>query len=314
MTTPTRKIVAIVMALSAWVAGMLAGAVGGAAPAQARPTFVIGKAHAGYLPIADPERPIFLLLIGSDARVGTPVEEGIADSLHILGINVAANRATLYGIPRDSYVPLASGGTGKINSSLPAGGPQATVETVENLSGIPIDYYVLTGFDELIRFVDDIGGAQIDNPFGFTGHSNTYPKGEQTLDGKAALGFARERYALPSGDFHRSWNQGVLLQGLLQQFRGEFGADQAALYEWLGAGLREVQTELPTHEVIDLAFAVSRMRTARVTNLVAVGTIGTAGGASMVNLSSENDALWSDMGQDGFILQRDIPPDAQPAL
>ena len=55
------------------------------------------------------------------------VERGCADSIHILGINPAKHRATLYGFPRDSYVPLSTGGTNKINAAMPQGGPEAMV-------------------------------------------------------------------------------------------------------------------------------------------------------------------------------------------
>ena len=185
---------------------------------------------------------------------------------------------------------------------------------MENLTGITLDYYVLTGFREFTNFINDIGGVTVDNPFAFAGQNRSWPVGEQTLDGASALAFSRERKSLPRGDFHRSWNQGVVLQGLLQQFRGEFTKDRAALYSWLGDGLREVHTELPIQETIDLAMAVSRMRETRVTNLVALGTTATTNGSSVVMLSSANDALWNDMAQDGFILERDIPADAQPGL
>ena len=239
----TRRIIAGALALTAWVGGTVAGALGGTAPAIARPTFQIGRAHGAYLPITDPERPIFLLLIGSDARPGTSLEEGLADSLHILGINVAAKRATLYGLPRDSYVPIASGGSNKINTAMSAGGPENQVATVEALTGIPIDYWVVTGFTEFSNFVRSIDGVTVQNPYAFSGSNKSYPAGEIVLDGPDALSFARERKGLPSGDFHRSWNQGLILEGFLQQFRGDFGKDQAATYEWLGSGLQQTDTD-----------------------------------------------------------------------
>ena len=50
----------------------------------------------------------------------------------------------------------------------------------------------------------------------------------------------------------------------------------------------------------------------RATNLVAVGGIGTAGGASIVNLPSPHP-VFEDIASDGFILPKDIPADAEPA-
>jgi len=310
----TRRILAATLALTAWIGGTVAGALGGTTPAIARPTFQIGRANGSYLPITDPERPIFILLIGSDARPGTSLEEGLADSLHILGINVAAKRATLYGLPRDSYVPIASGGTNKINTAMSVGGPDNQVATVENLTGIPIDYWVVTGFNEFSNFIRQIDGVTVQNPYSFSGSNKSYPSGEITLSGPDALSFARERKGLPTGDFHRSWNQGLILEGLLQQFRGDFGKDQASTYQWLGSGLQQTDTTVPMQEILDLTFAVTQLRPTRVTNLVATGTTATVNGTSVVNLSSENQALWADMGKDGFILEKDIPANAQPGL
>jgi hypothetical protein len=50
-----------------------------------------------------------------------------------------------------------------------------------------------------------------------------------------------------------------------------------------------------------------------VTNLVALGTSAMQGTQSIVNLSPENQALWQDMNQDGYILSKDIPKEATPA-
>ena len=49
------------------------------------------------------------------------------------------------------------------------------------------------------------------------------------------------------------------------------------------------------------------------TNLVALGTSAMQGTQSIVNLSPENQALWQDMAQDGYILKKAIPKDATPA-
>ena len=64
------------------------------------------------------------------------MNRGRSDSIHILGINPAQHRATIYGIPRDSWVTVSTGGTNKINAAMPVGGPEATVATVEQLTGI----------------------------------------------------------------------------------------------------------------------------------------------------------------------------------
>ena len=137
------------------------------------------------------------------------MEEGLCDSIHILGINPRARRATLVGIPRDSYVPIASGGTNKINVALSQGGPEGMVATVENLTGVTFDYYVLTGFDGMTQIFDALGGLRIDVPYSFEGYEGTdFTEGRTTMTGAETLEYSRTRKSLSHGDFDRSMNQG----------------------------------------------------------------------------------------------------------
>jgi LCP family protein required for cell wall assembly len=309
----TKKLLAIVLGLSAWIGGTMAATVGTAGTAAAQPMFVLERAHADYTPSLDGNDPIFILLMGSDSRPGTPLEKGRADSLHVLGINPAEHRATLFGIPRDSFVNLTTGGTNKINAAMEAGGPDAEVATVEAVTGIQFDYYVLTGFNEVINAVDKIGGLAINVPYTVVGYDQTFSEGAQRMTGSQVLGYSRTRHSLPLGDFDRSLNQGVVLKAALTQFRAQYAKDPSSMYTWLGAGLRNVQTSVPVDELIKLAGLSSDLPSARVTNLVAMGTSGMVGSQSVVHLSDANQALWQDMAADGYILEKDIPAAAQPA-
>lgn len=307
-----RRILAAVTAIAAGVAG-LGVATLQATPAASAPLLQIGDAHAEFGPTLRGDRPIFILILGSDSRPGTPLERGLCDSIHILGINPKARRATLVGIPRDSYVPIATGGTNKINVALAQGGPEGMVETVENLSGVTFDYYVLTGFDGMKRIFEALGGLKIDVPYAFEGHEGTpFAEGRQTLSGPETLEFSRTRKSLSHGDFDRSMNQGRVLLAALSQFKTQWRRDPAALFRWLAVGSRNVSTDVPLQELLDLAFESSRIKPKRITNLVAVGGIGSAGGMSVVNLPSPHP-VFQDVAADGYVLPEDIPADAAPA-
>jgi polyisoprenyl-teichoic acid--peptidoglycan teichoic acid transferase len=299
-----RRLLAVTMALSAWVGGTVLGSIGAAPPASGGTLMKVGRAHAEFAPTLDGKEPIFILILGSDARPGTPVERGLADSIHILGINPAKGRATLLGFPRDSYVALAGGGSGKINSAMPRGGPQAMVATVENLTGIQLDYWALTGFGGLSRAVEQIGGLTINLPTQLVGYDTIYPAGKQRLAGRDALQVARTRKSLPNGDFGRSENQQRLMIAALAQFRTEFAKDPNRLFAWLAAGLRNVETSLSISELTELAFTAMSIKPRNVTNVVAPGSVGTAGGMSIVNLSSSAQGLYTDLKADGYILKK----------
>jgi LCP family protein required for cell wall assembly len=303
-----RRVLAVTMALTAWVAGTLTGSLG-TAPATGMPMLQVGRAHAEFQPTLTGSDPIFVLVLGSDAREGTPLDGGLADSIHLLGINPAAGRATLFGIPRDAWVPLASGGTNKINAAMPAGGVEAQIATVEQLTGIAFDYYALTGFDGFIDAVSGIGGISVDVPYTVEGYATTFPPGEQELRGSQALDFARTRKSLPRGDFDRSLHQGLLMVSALEQFRAEYTKNAARMFTWIGSGLRNVSTDLSVDELTRLANLSLEVKPVNVTNLVATGTVGNEGGMSVVYLSDENQALWADMAADGYILPKAISPE-----
>jgi polyisoprenyl-teichoic acid--peptidoglycan teichoic acid transferase len=284
-----------------------------ATPAASAPLLQVGDAHAEFGPALRGNRPIFILILGSDSRPGTPLERGLCDSIHILGINPRAKRATLVGIPRDAYVPIAAGGSNKINVALAQGGPQGMVETVENLTGVTFDYYVLTGFEGIKRIFEALGGLKIDVPYAFEGHEGTpFSQGRQTLSGRETLEFSRTRKSLSHGDFDRSMNQGRVLLAALSQFRMEWRREPAALFRWIAVGSRNVSTDVPLQELLDLAFTSSQIKPARITNLVAVGGIGSAGGMSIVSLPSPHP-VFQDVAADGYVLPEDIPADAAPA-
>jgi LCP family protein required for cell wall assembly len=273
----------------------------------------IGQAHARFGPALQGDKPIFILIIGSDSRPGTPMDKGLCDSIHILGINPKEKRATLVGIPRDSYVSIASGGTNKINVALSQGGTEGMIATVENLTGVTFDYYVLTGFDGMRHIFDALGGLQIDIPYSFQGYEHTsFKEGRTTINGKEALEFSRTRKSLSHGDFDRSMNQGRVLLAAFSQFRAEFREDPVALFRWIAVGMRNVSTDIPLHELFTLAFTSWKIKPGRLTNLVAVGSIGTsASGQSIVTIPSPN-AVFQDVAADGFVLPEDIPTEAAP--
>ena len=72
----TKKILAIVLGLSAWIGGTVAASLGQTGTAAAQTLFKIERAHADYTPTLDGSEPIFVLLLGSDARPGEQMNRG----------------------------------------------------------------------------------------------------------------------------------------------------------------------------------------------------------------------------------------------
>jgi polyisoprenyl-teichoic acid--peptidoglycan teichoic acid transferase len=290
--------------LAAVVAAAAGGPPGGTPRAEAAPLFQVGRAHgAEHLPALDGSRPIFVLVLGSDARPGETIARARADSIHLIGINPRRGAASVLGFPRDSWVPIPGFGSGKINSAMVYGGPELMVRTVEALTGIKIDYYLLTSFGGLRSMVDAVGGITVDVPYAMSDHFSgaNFRPGRQRLSGKEALALSRNRKDTPNGDFSRSHNQGLLILSALGQFRREFREDPARVLVWIGGGLRNLRTDVPISELLDLAFTVSKIPVGKVHNRVVPGGTGFVGSSSVVFLSGSAGAIYSKLRGDGLL-------------
>jgi LCP family protein required for cell wall assembly len=257
--------------------------------------------QAVFRPPLPSGKPLFILAIGSDARPRHSLTRSLADSLHIIGVNPRTGVASILGIPRDSYVTIPGAGTRKINASLFHGGPELTVKTVERLSGIKIDAYLLVGFEGFRRMVSEVGGVEMVIPQAMNDAASGahFRPGRTRLDGPEALAFSRDRHDVRGGDFGRSLNQGRLLIAALREFREDFRKDPTSAFHWLLVGAKYLRTDLTFEEMVDLAFAALAID--KVKNRVVSGGGGFAGGASIVRLSGGAQAMFRDLRRDGTI-------------
>ncbi|HXF56294.1 MAG TPA: LCP family protein [Actinomycetota bacterium] len=271
---------------------------------RALPLLAVGTTHRdSYLPVLDRRRPLFVLVLGSDARPGEPVARLRADSIHLIGVDVRHRRATVLGFPRDAWVEVPGYGRTKINNGMVLGGPELMVRTVERLTGIRIDFWVLTSFQGLVRMVDAVGPleVEVDRPMFDRFSGTNFSPGRHRLSGREALAFARDRHSPQGGDLGRSLNQGKLMIAALRKLRADFRRHPALLFSWLAAGWRNVQTDLPPATLLELALTAASIPPARVSNLVVPATVGTAGAASVVFLSPGAASIYRDLRADGVV-------------
>ena len=168
-----------------------------------------------------PTDPIYVLLIGSDTREGTAFYTGRnadsaaaddrADVMTLMRVDPATQTITLVTIPRDT---LQVGTRTKLNDSLLGGHPERTVQEVEKITGVDIDYYMVSTFMTFEMLVDDLGGVDVDVPKTIqfadpiTADMVTVKEGKnQHLNGSEALVLARVRKAYgEAGDMMRQQN------------------------------------------------------------------------------------------------------------
>jgi LCP family protein required for cell wall assembly len=153
-----------------------------------------------------------VVLLGSDAR-GDEVSR--SDT-----IVVTKAGGGMLAVPRDTLVDIPGVGKDKVNAAYADGGPELTVETLENLTGLRLNDYVVVNFGGVEEIVDAMGGItlEVDNPIhvGIDGRRVSIPAGTQELDGLQALAFVRYRGG-PTADIGRIGRQQKFLRELASQ-------------------------------------------------------------------------------------------------
>jgi polyisoprenyl-teichoic acid--peptidoglycan teichoic acid transferase len=249
-----------------------------------------------------PTSLVWVLAIGSDARPGGDMRKSNGDSIHLIGVDPQTGVGTVVGFPRDSWVKIPGHGTGKINSALAMGGPTLMAETVRQLTGLPVDYYVLTAFEGFQKIVDEVGGVhvQVDKKMNDKYSGARFDPGWHDMSGGEALAYSRDRHDVANGDFTRSLHQGNVMLSGLAKLRAEVG-DDAGLQRWIGVLLRHADLDSPPQQLLPLAALARRLDPAKVTNVVVPGRVGTAGAASVVYLTDDARKLFLDLRPDAAI-------------
>jgi LCP family protein required for cell wall assembly len=194
------------------------------------------QSEAGPTPVPwDGKSRVNILLMGYDYR---DYEAGSwpprTDTMILLTIDPSTATAGMLSIPRDLWVQIrnfgSDNGYNKINTAfyygelyhLPGGGAGLAMETIENLLGVPINYYVVMNFDSFVKIIDDIGGVVVTpsvdtvvQPIGSNTYKQTLKAGvTYTLPGDLALSYVRNRDSLPGNDFDRSKNQQAVIMAV----------------------------------------------------------------------------------------------------
>lgn len=268
------------------------------APSEAA-TVLVGRVHSDYTPT---KGKIFVLVIGSDARFGNPAKGVNADAIHIVGINTDTGKGGILNFPRDSYVPIPGLGSRKINEAFLAGGPQLLAQTLENLTGIRLDYWVLAGFDGFRDLIFDIGGGvEIDLPnaiFDPGGSGANLPAGKQRLYPEAALSYVRTRKSLSGGDIARTTNQGTFLLALLEKLQHQVSYDPSTIFRWVAATQKNLSLDVPPEELFRLGVLASQVERKKIKSVTVPATLGFVGAASVVFISPSAGSIYADFRKD----------------
>jgi LCP family protein required for cell wall assembly len=272
-----------------------------------------GKPWAAPIPFTTdqpvPDGFVFVLVAGSDARPGEDMLHTRADSLHLLCVNPATGQGTLLGFPRDSWVEIPGHGRDKINNAMALGGPDLLASTVRRLTGLPVDYYVITGFKGLMAMVDELGGVDVpvERRMNDKNSGARFERGWHHMTGGQALAFSRDRTDVEKGDLTRSENQGLVMLSGLAKMRNEVG-DDAGVARWIGVLLKYAKLDVPLAKLPALGALARRLDPARIKNVVAPGRLGFTARQSVVFLTTEAARLFEDLRPDAVVGSAEAAP------
>ena len=230
-----------------------------------------------------PSNVVWILALGSDARKGQSITRSRADAIQLVGLNLETGSGVIFGMPRDSWVPIPGHGSNKVNAAMYFGGPQLMADAVGDVFGIGIDYVFVVDFFGLERLVKTIGGVTVNSDMAFSDDNlrGEFKQGKNFVNGMLAVNFGRMRHYLPRGDFDRSAHQGELIKAIARKVKEK--QDRPGFFEnGMLAAVQELQTDLSPIELYRLAQAAAEVQPGKITDCVLRGGIGSIGGASVV--------------------------------
>ena len=283
---------------------VLVGAVCALVPLTSAPVasspLLVGRVHARYQPT---DGKVFVAVIGTDAREGNP-DNVNADALHIAGINTKTMKGGVLNFPRDSYVSIPGYGSGRINEALHAGGPELVAKTLESITGIHIDYWVVVGFEDFRNIVDALGGVKMTIPqdvYDPVGSGANLKAGTQNLGAEEALSYVRTRKAFPNGDIDRTTHQADFLIAMLRKLRRQVEYSPTSLFRWTATARRYARFDLSASEMFRLGVLTSQVDPKDVGNVTVPVSYGMVGAASVVFIQPEAKEIYERFAETGSL-------------
>ena len=146
--------------------------------------------------------PFTVLILG----ISEDIEVELTDTIIVASYNPKTQKATLISIPRDTYVGYNKNkatSVDKINALYQLGKKdnkaEKTLNAVNRITGLDIEYYIVVSNNALVELVDAIGGVEFDVPIDMDYDDSSQDlyihlkKGVQRLNGQQAEWLVRFR-------------------------------------------------------------------------------------------------------------------------
>ena len=203
----------------------------------------------------------------------------LTDTIILINLNPANNKAVLISLPRDLLVKNKSGYSTKINSIYNSEGIEALKEKITEITGLPVDKHILIDLVVVKEIINSIDGLNvfvpqdINDPF-FPGPNHSYDSfkikaGWRYLNGTTALKYIRTRYTSPNGDFDRMARQQQVINLLKQKVLALNPLWDFPTYLRIFNTLnKHIETDLGIMEIKSLWQTTKNIEIDKITNLV----------------------------------------------
>ncbi len=255
-----------------------------------------------------PGQPFTVLLLGSDNDAKFPQDGVLTQTMILVRVDPDTHSAVMLSIPRDLWVPIASGGTEKIDAAYEEGRAKDAVETVESDFNVAVNYWAWIGLGGLVNLVNQLGGVDVISqmpvldvqyPYDLSG-SNPYANqriailpGPQRLDGVNALTYVRSRHGALLEDIARNQKQQELLVDIKDSAKHLNVTDIPRIASALG---NEVRTDMSLTQISSIAGLAKDFSNGAVKEIVMLPPDYTSG-TELVNGGTEDVLLpnWSNI-------------------
>ena len=195
--------------------------------------------------VSDATGRMQILILGSDTRDGKNAEYGTADDsrgygksdvMMLMDISADNKRVSVISFPRDLLVDIPGCKDEETNQAYPArsgvmineamaeAGIGCAVDTVNRITGLEVDHFMMADFNAVKELSNAVGGVDVcisDAVFDPDSRLRL-PKGTSAVQGEMALAFLRTRHAFADGgDLGRIKAQQGFLSSLTRKIKDE---------------------------------------------------------------------------------------------
>ena len=246
----------------------------------------LGDDRPETVDVEGPKKPLNVLVMGSDNRDGTNIggdTPGLSDTTILLHLSADRSRAFGVSIPRDAMVErpecqtkngkkTVPGGLTQFNAAYAVGGPACTIKTVEKITDVRIDHFVVINFVGFKEMVNAINGVKVCVPEEVNdeiGHIHL-PAGTYKVNGSQALDYVRVRHGIgaETGDIGRMKRQQAFIAAMVEKVvsKGTL-ANPVRLYRFLDAATQSLTTDTGFAHLKELASLGSSLKNIGLDNI-----------------------------------------------